>query len=162
MAGSAPGWSAIPADIDVHMVSHPARRPGHRAGAAARATWAGPGSRWASPSPVLLPALLQLLLALLNPEQNVATAMLVQLTGSVAVALVGGLWPAILAALWSSLLVNYFSTPPLGNLTISDPQNFLRPAGVRRRVGRRRRRGRPLRAPLQGGRPGPGRGHHAG
>ena len=54
-----------------------------------------------------------------------ATAMLVQLTGSVAVALVGGLWPAILAALWSSLLVNYFSTPPVGNLTISDPQNFL-------------------------------------
>ena len=62
---------------------------------------------------------------LLNPEQNVATAMLVQLSGSVAVALVGGLWPAVLAALWSSLLVNYFSTPPTGNLTISDPQNFL-------------------------------------
>ena len=51
--------------------------------------------------------------------------MLVQLSGSVAVALVGGLWPAVLAALWSSLLVNYFSTPPTGNLTIRDPQNFL-------------------------------------
>ena len=74
---------------------------------------------------VLLPALLQLLLVFLNPQQNVATAMLVQLSGSVAVALVGGLWPAVLAALWSSLLVNYFSTPPTGNLTISDPQNFL-------------------------------------
>jgi len=74
---------------------------------------------------VLVPVLLQLLLALLNPEQNVATAMLVQLSGSVAVALVGGLWPAVLAALWSSLLVNYFSTPPTGHLIISDPQNFL-------------------------------------
>ena len=72
----------------------------------------------------LLPVLLQLVLAV-NPDQNVATAVLVQLTGSVAVALVGGLWPAILAALWSSLLVNYFSTPPVGNLTISDPQNVL-------------------------------------
>ncbi len=74
---------------------------------------------------VLLPAVLQLLLLALNPDQNVATAVLVQLSGSVAVALIGGLWPAILAALWSSLLVNYFSTPPVGTLTISDPQNLL-------------------------------------
>ena len=73
---------------------------------------------------VLLPALLQLLLAV-NPDKNLATTVLVQLTGSVAVALVGGLWPAILAALWSSLLVNYFSTPPVGTLTISDSQNVL-------------------------------------
>ena len=72
----------------------------------------------------LLPVILQMLISL-NPDQTVATAALVQLAGSVAVALVGGLWPAILAALWSSLLVNYFSTPPVGTLTISDPQNFL-------------------------------------
>ena len=110
-------------DIDVHMVSHPL------------------GGRGTRPSrqrdlgrvrvavgfvlALVLPTVLQFLLLALNPEQNVATAMLVQLSGSVAVALVGGLWPAILAALWSSLLVNYFSTPPAGNLTISDPQNFL-------------------------------------
>ncbi|QDY89419.1 sensor histidine kinase KdpD [Arthrobacter sp. UKPF54-2] len=73
---------------------------------------------------VVVPAALQLLLEL-NPDKNLATSMLVQLTGSVAVALVGGLWPAVLAALWSSLLVNYFSTPPVGNLTISDAQNVL-------------------------------------
>jgi two-component system sensor histidine kinase KdpD len=72
----------------------------------------------------LLPALLQLLLAV-TPDKNLATAVLVQLTGSVAVALVGGLWPAVLAALWSSLLVNYFSTPPVGTLHISDSQNVL-------------------------------------
>ena len=109
-------------DIDVHMVSHPL------------------GGRGAAPRPqrdlgrirvgagfilaAVLPVLLQMLLAL-NPSQNVATAALVQLAGSVAVALVGGLWPAILAALWSSLLVNYFSTPPVGTLTISDSQNLL-------------------------------------
>ncbi|GAA2125807.1 sensor histidine kinase KdpD [Arthrobacter humicola] len=110
-------------DIDVHMVSHPL---------------GGQGTGVPHPRDlgrvrvavglilaVLLPALLQLLLLALNPERNVATAMLVQLTGSVVVALVGGLWPAILAALWSSLLVNYFSTPPVGNLTISDPQNLF-------------------------------------
>ncbi len=72
---------------------------------------------------VLLPALLQLLLAVF--EHSVATAVLVQLAGAVAVALVGGLWPAVAGALWSSLLVNYFSTPPLGHLAISDPQDLL-------------------------------------
>lgn len=110
-------------DIDVHMVSHPlggrGTRPPRQRDLGRIRVAAGFGLA------VLLPVVLQLLLSLLNPEQNVAAAMLVQLTGSVAVALIGGLWPAILAALWSSLLVNYFSTPPLGNLTISDPQNFL-------------------------------------
>lgn len=72
----------------------------------------------------VVPALLQLVLEL-SPEKSLAAFMLVQLTGSVAVALVGGLWPAVLAALWSSLLVNYFATPPVGNLAISDAQNVL-------------------------------------
>ena len=110
-------------DIDVHMVSHPLGGQGTgvpRPRDLGRARVAV-GFLLA----VLLPALLQLLLMLLNPHHSVATAMLVQLTGSVAVALVGGLWPAVLAALWSSLLVNYFSTPPTGHLIISDPQNFL-------------------------------------
>ena len=110
-------------DIDVHMVSHPLGGlgtgvPRPRDLGRARVVV---GFVLA----ILLPAVLQLLLLLLNPAQNVATAMLVQLSGSVAVALVGGLWPAVLAALWSSLLVNYFSTPPTGHLVISDPQNFL-------------------------------------
>ena len=110
-------------DIDVHMVPHPL---------GARGTgWPRPGDLGRVRVAVglilavLLPALLQLLLVFVNPEHSVATAMLIQLSGSVAVALVGGLWPAVLAALWSSLLVNYFSTPPTGNLIISDPQNFL-------------------------------------
>ena len=110
-------------DIDVHMVSHPLGGQGTgvprprdlgRARVAVGFVLA-----------VLLPAFLQLLLTFVNPDHSVATAMLVQLSGSVAVALVGGLWPAVLAALWSSLLLNYFSTPPIGNLTISDAQNFL-------------------------------------
>ncbi|WP_244266535.1 DUF4118 domain-containing protein [Pseudarthrobacter chlorophenolicus] len=71
----------------------------------------------------ILPAALQLLLAVV--EHSVATAVLVQLAGAVAVALVGGLWPAVAGALWSSLLVNYFSTPPVGDLAIHDPQDVL-------------------------------------
>lgn len=110
-------------DIDVHMVSHPLG--GQGTGVPRPRDLGRVRVAVGLVLAVVLPALLQLLLLALNPEQNVATAMLVQLTGSVAVALVGGLWPAILAALWSSLLVNYFSTPPVGNLTISDPQNFL-------------------------------------
>ena len=109
-------------DIDVHMVSHPL---------------VGRGARPVRPRDLgrirvlvgfalalLLPPAVQALLVL-DPERNVATVMLVQLSGSVAVALVGGLWPAILAAVLSSLLVNYFSTPPVGTLTISDSQNLL-------------------------------------
>ncbi|TSE15779.1 sensor histidine kinase KdpD [Arthrobacter sp. KBS0703] len=109
-------------DVDVLMVSHPlgAQGTGHRPRGALGRARVGAGFALA----VLLPVLLQLVLGL-SPEHNVATAALLQLTGSVAVALVGGLWPALLAALWSSLLVNYFSTPPVGTLTISDPQNVL-------------------------------------
>lgn len=109
-------------DIDVHMVSHPlgGRGAGPRRQRDLGRIRVAAGFLLA----VVLPVLLQMLLSL-NPDRNVATAALVQLAGSVAVALVGGLWPAILAALWSSLLVNYFSTPPIGTLTISDPQNLL-------------------------------------
>ncbi|HCN20858.1 MAG TPA: hypothetical protein DIT15_01140, partial [Arthrobacter bacterium] len=71
----------------------------------------------------VLPLLLQLLLA--GFDHSIATAALVQLAGAVAVSLVGGLWPAVVGALWSSVLVNYFSTPPLGDLAISDPQDLL-------------------------------------
>jgi two-component system sensor histidine kinase KdpD len=109
-------------DIDVHMVSHPLggrgvertrkRDLGRLRVAVGFAT------------ALVVPVLLQLLLAA-APTHNIATAVLIQLTGSVAVALVGGLWPALLGALWSSLLVNYFSIPPLGTLTINDPQNLL-------------------------------------
>lgn len=109
-------------DIDVHMVSHPlggrgVDRPRQRDLGRTRVIV---GFAMA----VVLPVLLQLLLAA-SPSHSIATAVLLQLTGSVAVALVGGLWPALLGALWSSLLVNFFSIPPVGTLTISDPDNIL-------------------------------------
>ncbi len=109
-------------DIDVHMVSHPL---GGRGIERTRKRDLGRvrvavGFAMA----LVVPVLLQLLLAV-APSHNIATAVLIQLTGSVAVALIGGLWPALLGALWSSFLVNYFSIPPLGTLTINDPQNLL-------------------------------------
>lgn len=109
-------------DIDVHMVSHPLggrgiERTRKRDLGRARVVV---GFAMA----LVVPVLLQLLLAV-APSHNIATAVLIQLTGSVAVALIGGLWPALLGALWSSILVNYFSIPPLGTLTINDPQNLL-------------------------------------
>ncbi|MDQ0632774.1 two-component system sensor histidine kinase KdpD [Arthrobacter pascens] len=109
-------------DIDVLMVSHPlgAKGTGSQPRGALGRRRVASGFALA----VVLPVLLQVVLGQ-SPEHNVGTAALLQLTGSVTVALVGGLWPAILAAMWSSLLVNYFSTPPLGTLTISDPQNVL-------------------------------------
>jgi two-component system, OmpR family, sensor histidine kinase KdpD len=109
-------------DIDVHMVSHPLS--GRGAGPQRQRDLGRTRVTAGFILAILMPALLQLLLGL-NPEPNVATAVLVQLTGSITVALIGGFWPAILAALWSSLLVNYFSTPPVGTLTIQDPQNVL-------------------------------------
>ncbi|WP_426975851.1 DUF4118 domain-containing protein [Pseudarthrobacter sp. O4] len=109
-------------DIDVHMVSQPLHDG--RSGLPRRQDLGRVRATVGFLLAVFLPALLQLVLAV-SPDKNLATTVLVQLTGSVAVALVGGLWPAILAALWSSLLVNYFSTPPLGTLIISDSENVL-------------------------------------
>ncbi|WP_328808085.1 sensor histidine kinase [Nonomuraea antri] len=44
---------------------------------------------------------------------------------TVGVALIGGLWPAMVTAVGGSLLLNWFFTPPVGRLTIADPENFL-------------------------------------
>jgi two-component system sensor histidine kinase KdpD len=51
--------------------------------------------------------------------------MLLFLTFTVAAALVGGLLPALASAAFGSLLLNYFFTPPLYQLTISDPRNIV-------------------------------------
>ncbi len=106
-------------DIDVQVVPRvPPQRTAPRRPDLGR-TRVGVGFALAA----VLPLLLQLLLA--GFDHSVATAALVQLAGAVAVSLVGGLWPAVVGALWSGVLVNYFSTPPLGDMAISDPQDLL-------------------------------------
>ena len=108
-------------DIDVQVVPHPqaGRGTGRTRQRDLGRVRVGVGFVLAAAVPVLM----QLLLA--SFDHSVATAVLLQLAGAVAVALVGGLWPSVAGALWSSLLVNYFSTPPVGDLAIHDPQDLL-------------------------------------
>jgi two-component system sensor histidine kinase KdpD len=110
-------------DIDVHMVSHPwaPRRslPRRVPGLLGRAR-TGVGFALAVLLPVTATALMSL-----GPELNLATHVLVHLTGVIAVAFIGGLWPAVLAAILDSLLINYFETGPVGTLSIDDPQNLF-------------------------------------
>lgn len=109
-------------DIDVHMVS---RSSGGRtlpelpSGSLGRArTTAG------FIMALLLPALITAVLTVV-PDLNLATHVLIHLTGVVTVAFVGGLWPAVMAALLDSLLLNYFETEPVGTLGINNPQNVF-------------------------------------
>ncbi|EMY35305.1 sensor protein [Arthrobacter crystallopoietes BAB-32] len=109
--------------IELHLVPHgetPGPTPPRR-----RPNWLGRGRLVAGFAlAVLLPAALQLLLRLWH-HGHFATDMLVQLTGTIAVALVGGLWPALVAAVLSSLMVNFFAVQPVGSMDISDPENLL-------------------------------------
>ncbi|MFC9334978.1 DUF4118 domain-containing protein [Arthrobacter sp. NPDC057009] len=108
-------------DLDVQVVPHPlaGRGTGRRRQRNLGRVRVAVGFVLAAAVPILLQ------LALAVTEHSVATAVLVQLAGAVAVALVGGLWPAVVGAFWSSLLVNYFSTPPVGDLAIHDPQDLF-------------------------------------
>jgi signal transduction histidine kinase len=51
--------------------------------------------------------------------------LLVYLVAVVAVAVVGGFWPAVIAAITASLLVNWYFTPPVHTLIISDGLSLL-------------------------------------
>ncbi|HEX7537762.1 MAG TPA: sensor histidine kinase KdpD [Dermatophilaceae bacterium] len=110
-------------DIDVHLVIHDfARkgmtRPSPVGGAVSlqRVTIA-----WLMASLGL--GLSTWLLVLTRESHDLPLNMLVFLALTVTCALVGGLWPALFCAVASSLALNFFFTPPIHTLTISDPQN---------------------------------------
>ncbi|WP_247047716.1 DUF4118 domain-containing protein [Arthrobacter rhizosphaerae] len=109
-------------DIDVHMVTHPwaPRSLPRRVPGLLGRTRTGLGFLLAVLFPVLATALMSL-----GPELNLATHVLVHLTGVIAVAFIGGLWPAVVAAILDSLLINYFETGPIGTFSIDDPQNLF-------------------------------------
>ena len=109
-------------EIDVHMVTHPlaGRRPRLRLTPLLGRTRAITGYILAFVVPILMTAAL-----LPFPQLNLTTHVLAHLCAVVLVAFVGGLWPAVVAAVFDSLLLNYFVTPPVGTLTIDDPQNFF-------------------------------------
>lgn len=69
---------------------------------------------------VALPSAVEILVAVIG-YRNFAIIMLLQLAAAVTVAAIGGIWPAVIAALLGTLLLNYFSTEPVGTLSIADP-----------------------------------------
>jgi two-component system sensor histidine kinase KdpD len=111
--------------IDVHMVTHAS------AGASAlrlpRLHSAIPLDRrvlgWVLA--VLGPAAATLLGASLDEIVGLSTDVVLFFLATIVVALVGGLGPALLAALLGGLLLNFFLTPPLYSLTISEPENAI-------------------------------------
>lgn len=65
------------------------------------------------------------LLAPFRADVNATTVALALLTVVLFVAALGGSRPAMLAALVAALCLNYFFIPPVGTLTVSDPQNWV-------------------------------------
>ncbi|MFG1684284.1 ATP-binding protein [Nonomuraea sp. NPDC049269] len=111
--------------IDVHMITHDEAKKGRRPPARSRAalTRTRRSIGW-----VMAVAGMPVLTAALSPFRDVLSLpseILFFLCLTVGVALVGGMWPAITAAVGGSLLLNWFFTPPIGQFTISDPENFF-------------------------------------
>ncbi|GAB2738909.1 DUF4118 domain-containing protein [Sinomonas soli] len=109
-------------EIDVHMVTHAlaGRAPRRRLTPLLGRPRTVAGYVLAFAAPVAMTAALAPF-----PQINLTTQALAHLCAVVLVAFIGGLWPAAVAAVFDSLLLNYFVTPPVGNLTIADPQNFF-------------------------------------
>lgn len=110
-------------NVDVLVVTHP-----HAGRGAARRTIGALSADRVRLGAVLglaLPLLLTLLVSLSPVRVGLPLIVLVYLLAVVGVALVGGLWPAIASAVFSSLLINWFFTPPVRNLTISDPEHVV-------------------------------------
>ncbi|GGL16893.1 sensor histidine kinase [Sphaerisporangium melleum] len=111
--------------VDVHLITHEhvskgrLRPPPSRAALTRGRRLAG----WAlavAGVPVLAAALVPFRDALTLPSEILLFLLMV-----VGVALVGGLWPAVTAAVAGFALLNWFFTPPLGTLNVSEPQNLF-------------------------------------
>ncbi|MFC5826464.1 ATP-binding protein [Nonomuraea insulae] len=111
--------------IDVHMITHEEAKKGRGRPGRSRAalTRTRRLSGWA-----LAVAGMPLLTAVLTPFRDLLSLpseILFFLCLTVGVALAGGMWPAITAAVGGSLLLNWYFTPPIGEFTISDPENLF-------------------------------------
>ncbi|MFI6600276.1 ATP-binding protein [Nonomuraea sp. NPDC050536] len=115
--------TALSGPIDVHMITHEEVKKGRRPSSSKvlsrrRRLWG-----WAM-AVVGMPALTALL-SVFREDLSLPSEILFFLLMTVVVALVGGMWPAITAAVGGSLLLNWYFTPPTGELTIADPQNLF-------------------------------------
>ncbi|MFF3128314.1 ATP-binding protein [Streptomyces sp. NPDC057908] len=111
-------------DIDVHMVTHE-RAGGGRLLPSRRRTL--PTARLiAGPvSGLVLPVALTFLLDSTRDSLNLTSEALLFLVVVVGVACVGGVVSALVASVTASLLLNYWFIPPIGEFTISQPNNIL-------------------------------------
>ncbi|WP_345003529.1 sensor histidine kinase, partial [Streptosporangium album] len=116
--------TAMSGSIDVHMITHAHAQKGRRptrSGAALTRTRRLAG--WAvavAGVPILTAVLVPFRDALTLPSEILFFLLMV-----VGVALIGGMWPAVTAAVGGSFLLNYYFTPPLRTLTISNPENLF-------------------------------------
>ncbi|MCA0294681.1 MAG: DUF4118 domain-containing protein [Actinobacteria bacterium] len=110
-------------DIDVHVVTHPGAGKGfgRRRGSALspRRVWGGLATA------VLLPPVLTWILLADPFTSDLPLDIPIFLLATVVVALIGGVVPAVVAAVVSSLLLNWFFVPPVGTLTVANPENTL-------------------------------------
>jgi two-component system sensor histidine kinase KdpD len=113
--------------IDVHVVSHPD---------AAEEAFTLPRTRRPATLPrrrvtiglalaVIGPPLLAVVLAQVRDEIGLPSVLLLFLLLVVVSSAIGGLVPALVAAVSGFLLVNWYFTPPLYTLTISEGENIL-------------------------------------
>jgi two-component system sensor histidine kinase KdpD len=111
-------------DIDVHIVTH-----AHTGRGMAQPHGRGSLSTRRRTRGYLLalglPALLAVSLIPSRDQLNLVSDMLLFLLATVVVALVGGMAPALIAAVASSVLLNYYFTPPLHTLSISETNNIV-------------------------------------
>ncbi|MFJ4832651.1 ATP-binding protein [Streptomyces sp. NPDC088747] len=110
-------------DLDVHIVTHDEVAKGRGLPVARGARLGRSRIIWGWFVGVLGPVLLAFLLN--TVELGLANDMLLFLALTVAAALLGGLYPALASAAFGSLLLNYYYTPPLHRLTVSDPKNIV-------------------------------------
>lgn len=109
---------------DVHLVTHDlVARSTHRSSPLSHLTTERQVAGWVTA--VMMPILLTAVLQSFDETDQLPLAEILLLAGTVAVALVGGLLPALLAALISFFALNWYFTPPTGELTVAEPANLL-------------------------------------
>ncbi|MEV7416117.1 sensor histidine kinase KdpD [Streptomyces sp. NPDC089919] len=112
-------------DLDVHIVTHEGVAKGRNLPVAGLTRLGRTRILAGWVVGVGLPTGLALLLTHIDGDLGLANDVLLFLALTVAAALLGGLVPALASAALCSLLLNWFFTPPVHRLTISDPKNIL-------------------------------------
>ncbi|MBS1837290.1 MAG: sensor histidine kinase KdpD [Actinobacteria bacterium] len=117
-------------DLDIHVISAVAAGespPSTNFRAAARLRTPLPRRRRAAAWLLLLVGapLLFLLLIPWRDSVGVPTVMLLTLTLVVAVGTVGGRLPGVVAAITCSVAINFLFVPPIGTLTVTQPENVI-------------------------------------